>query len=105
MINKLKEEHYRFFKTHKNQPIKVRIQYLKKLKIVLEDKELEIYDALYEDLKKPIFESFASEFLMVLKEIDSFTKNIKEWESKGGIGIVHTNTGSTLNSLKKLGYK
>ena len=44
MITKLKEEHYRFFKTHKNQPIKVRIQYLKKLKIVLEDKELEIYD-------------------------------------------------------------
>ena len=45
----------------------------------MEDKELEIYDALYEDLKKPVFESFASEFLMVLKEIDSFTKNIKEW--------------------------
>jgi hypothetical protein len=37
--------------------------------------------------------------------IDDYAKNIKEWEAKGGIGIVHTNTGSTLNSLKKLGYK
>ena len=91
MITKLKEEHYRFFKTHKNQPIKVRIQYLKKLKIVLEDKELEIYDALYEDLKKPVFESFASEFLMVLKEIDSFTKNIKEWAAPKKV------SGSLLN--------
>ena len=91
MTTKLKEEHYRFFKTHKNQPIKVRIQYLKKLKIVLEDKELEIYDALYEDLKKPVFESFASEFLMVLKEIDSFTKNIKEWAAPKKV------SGSLLN--------
>ena len=50
-----------------------------------------LIDKLYEDLKKPIFESFASEFLMVLKEINSFTKNIKEWAAPKKV------SGSLLN--------
>ena len=79
IIKELKDKHHRFFKTLKNQSIKVRIQHLKKLKNILDDKEQDIYDALYKDLKKPVFESFSSEFLMVQKEINSFIKNIKDW--------------------------
>ena len=37
--------------------------------------------------------------------IDDHTKNIKEWKSKGGIGIHHLSVSTTLNELKKLGYK
>ena len=37
--------------------------------------------------------------------IDDHLKNIKEWESKGGIGIHHLSVSTTLNELKKLGYK
>ena len=37
--------------------------------------------------------------------IDDYIKNIKEWESKGGIGIHHTNVGKTIAELKKLGFK
>ena len=37
--------------------------------------------------------------------IDDYIKNIKEWETAGGIGIVHTDTGKTLGELKKLGFK
>lgn len=36
--------------------------------------------------------------------IDDYIKNIKEWESKGGIGILHKNALSTIQQLKKLGY-
>ncbi len=90
-ITKLKEAHRRFFKTHKNHPLKLRIQHLKKLKLILEDKEQDVYDALYEDLKKPVFESFSSEFLMVLKEIDLFIKNIKDWSAPKSV------SGSILN--------
>ncbi|MFL2598369.1 MAG: aldehyde dehydrogenase family protein, partial [Flavobacteriaceae bacterium] len=79
IIKELKDKHHRFFKTLKNQSIKVRIQHLKRLKYILDDKEEDIYDALYKDLKKPVFESFSSEFLMVQKEINSFIKNIKDW--------------------------
>ena len=37
--------------------------------------------------------------------IDDHLKNIKEWESKGGIGIHHLSVSTSLNELKKLGYK
>ena len=37
--------------------------------------------------------------------IDDYDKNIQEWESKGGIGILHTDVGKTINELKRLGFK
>ena len=37
--------------------------------------------------------------------IDDHEKNIKEWESKGGIGVHHISVSNTLNELKRLGYK
>ena len=37
--------------------------------------------------------------------IDDYDKNIQEWESKGGIGIHHTDVGKTINELKRLGFK
>ena len=37
--------------------------------------------------------------------IDDYEKNIREWESNGGIGIHHTNVGKTLSELKRLGFK
>ena len=36
--------------------------------------------------------------------IDDYLKNIKEWESAGGIGIHHINAQTSINSLKKLGF-
>jgi len=35
--------------------------------------------------------------------IDDYKKNISEWESAGGTGILHINTKSTINKLKELG--
>jgi hypothetical protein len=37
--------------------------------------------------------------------IDDYAKNIKEWEAAGGIGILHTDVGRTINKLKSLGFK
>ena len=37
--------------------------------------------------------------------IDDYIKNIKEWESSGGIGVHHTNVAKTLGELKRLGFK
>jgi 5'(3')-deoxyribonucleotidase len=37
--------------------------------------------------------------------IDDYLKNITEWQSKGGIGVHHTDTGKTLAELKRLGFK
>ena len=37
--------------------------------------------------------------------IDDHPKNIKEWESKGGIGVHHTSVSKTMGELKRLGFK
>lgn len=37
--------------------------------------------------------------------IDDYAKNIKEWESAGGIGILHTNTSNTIKELSKIGLR
>ena len=37
--------------------------------------------------------------------IDDYIKNIKEWESKGGIGVHHTNVGKSIGELNRLGFK
>ena len=37
--------------------------------------------------------------------IDDYIKNINEWESKGGIGIHHTNVSKTISELKRVGFK
>lgn len=91
MITDLKEAHYQYFKAHKKQSLKVRIDHLKKLKKVLNEKEQDIFNALDRDLKKPVFESFTSELLMVQKEIDAFIKNLKEWAAPKRV------SGSLLN--------
>jgi len=79
IIADLKQRQHRFFRAHKNQSVKVRIEYLKKLKAVLKEKEQDIFDALHKDLHKPVFESYTSEVLMVQKELNAFIKNLKEW--------------------------
>ena len=37
--------------------------------------------------------------------IDDYEKNIRQFNSAGGIGILHTSTSNTISQLKKLGYK
>ena len=37
--------------------------------------------------------------------IDDYMKNIKEWESSGGIGVHHTSVSKTLGELNRLGFK
>ena len=37
--------------------------------------------------------------------IDDYIKNIKEWESKGGIGVHHTSVSKSIGELNRLGFK
>ena len=78
-IEVIKEKQQVFFKEHKAQNVNIRIQSLKRLKLLLAQKEAAVFEALYQDLKKPIFESYTSEVLMVQKELDLHIKNLKEW--------------------------
>ena len=37
--------------------------------------------------------------------VDDYIKNIKEWESKGGIGVHHTTVSKSIGELNRLGFK
>lgn len=51
---------------------------LKRLKHVIQNKENDIYDALYKDLNKSGYESYISELGIVYNELNYFIKNIKK---------------------------
>ena len=37
--------------------------------------------------------------------VDDYIKNIKEWESKGGVGVHHTSVSKSIGELNRLGFK
>ncbi|MEK9740181.1 MAG: aldehyde dehydrogenase [Flavobacteriaceae bacterium] len=91
VVQELREEHRMFFKQHKMDSITIRLRKLKSLAKVIDYQEAKILEALQSDLKKPEFESYTSEFVMVRKEIQSFIKHLKSWSAPKRV------SGSLLN--------
>mgnify|MGYP001824225116 CR=1 FL=1 len=67
------------FKTQATKDVSHRLKYLKALKSEIELREQDIYEALYKDFKKSKFESFISEFGLVISELNLVLKNLKVW--------------------------
>lgn len=63
------------------RPLDFRIGQLKSLKKAIQHYETQITEALYLDLGKPAFESYAAEIGFVLEEIGFMLKNISTWVS------------------------
>lgn len=78
-IPKILEEHYTFFNSQKTKDIAFRLALLKALKEEIISKEEKIYMALNKDFKKSKFESFISEFGLVISELNLAIKNLKTW--------------------------
>ena len=68
-----------FFRTGKTIPYSYRIDALKKLKAAIIRYEDEIYNALWNDLHKSKFETYASEIGFVLEELSFHIKKLKKW--------------------------
>jgi len=77
IINIINEQD-KFFKSGKTEDISFRIDTLKKLKSSIIEHEEEIFQALYKDLKKSKFESYATEIGIILDELNFFIKNLKK---------------------------
>ncbi|XP_013926357.1 PREDICTED: fatty aldehyde dehydrogenase [Thamnophis sirtalis] len=69
------------FNTGKTRPLAFRIQQLKALKKMLEEKEKEFAAALMADLHKSAFNSFSYEFMIILGEIDQMLEKLPDWAS------------------------
>ena len=68
-----------FFNSQKTKSISYRLSVLKHLKKEIQLQEQAIFNALKKDFKKPEFESFISEYGLVISELDLAIKNLKQW--------------------------
>ncbi|MBL1408100.1 aldehyde dehydrogenase family protein [Sphingobacterium faecale] len=59
--------------------VQERIQYLKKLKICIQQQEFSIFEALAKDLRKSQFEAAVTEVYFIYSEIDFAIKNLRRW--------------------------
>ena len=75
------QQHHQFFNSGKTLPISFRKAQLKKLKDILNDCESDIITALQNDLKKPAFETYSTEIMVLHQEIDHILAHIDNWSS------------------------
>ncbi len=71
-----------FFYSNKTKDINFRINNLKKLKNLIKENEQDIMDALYKDLRKSNFESYATEIGIVYDELNLHIKNLRKWSKR-----------------------
>lgn len=71
-----------FFYSNKTKDINYRINNLKKLKNLIKENEQYIMDALYKDLRKSNFESYATEIGIVYDELNLHIKNLRKWSKR-----------------------
>ncbi|MGL4589131.1 MAG: aldehyde dehydrogenase [Mycoplasmatales bacterium] len=81
-IKEIFEDQKKFFETGKTKNIDFRITNLKKLKVLIQQHESEIMEALNKDLGKSKFESYATEIGIAYDEINLQLKNIKKWSKR-----------------------
>lgn len=70
---------HHFFRTRKTYDVHFRLYFLKKLKKSLLANQDLLAKALYQDFKKPYFETYTTEIYMVLTELDTAIRHLKSW--------------------------
>ena len=78
-MHNILEKQKKFFKSGKTLDINLRIEYLKKLKKVIKDNEIAIFEVLNKDLGKSETEAYMCEVGLTLDEISYMIKNIKKF--------------------------
>ena len=78
MKNIVNNQH-QYFEQGQSRSVAFRIKQLQKLKELLKNHEAEIFEALQADFKKPTFESYGTELMILYKEIDHLVDHIKSW--------------------------
>lgn len=74
-----------FFQTNETKPISFRIAVLKKLKVVLQQNEKMLSEAIYLDFNKSEFETYLTEFGFLYIEIDEAVRKLNKWASKKSV--------------------
>lgn len=73
------DEQRAYFRDGHTKSLDFRIKQLETLKTLLKENEEELMNAVYEDFKKPPFETFGTEIGLIINEINFALKNIEKW--------------------------
>ena len=79
VYKKLVEKQRGFFATGVTRNVDFRIKSLKKLRLAIQTRNEQIAEALKKDFGKCEFETFATEIMGTLDEIDLAIKNLHRW--------------------------
>jgi aldehyde dehydrogenase (NAD+) len=81
----------RYYNSGETRSVSFRIEQLRKLKSMIRSHEDEIIQSLHNDLKKPSFESYASEIGIMYVEIEHAIRHVKSWSSPRRVAtpIIH----------------
>lgn len=68
-----------FFRSNKTKNIKFRLEQLSKLKKMIKQRQTDIEEALWKDLRKSPQEVYMTEISVVVQELDNHIRNLKKW--------------------------
>lgn len=76
-----------YFRSGATLPIDARKKTLRKLRTLLQDHETVLNEAIYKDLRKSSFETYATEIGLIYDEINVQLKSIKKWSRRTRVPI------------------
>ena len=81
-IPKIVNQQKSFFNTNSTKEVTLRIETLKKLKLILKENEGKLYTAIYTDFKKSEFETYLTELSLIYNELNDAIRNLKKWSKQ-----------------------
>jgi len=81
-ILKIIQQQKSFFNSSSTKEVNLRIETLKKLKLILKENEEKLYTAIYTDFKKSQFETYLTELSLIYNELNNAIRNLKKWSKK-----------------------
>lgn len=78
-IQEIHKNQRAFFKTQQTKNVSYRKDSLKRFQRLLKQEEKTISSALFEDLGKPEFEAYLTEYFVVMAELKTMIKNLERW--------------------------
>jgi len=81
-IPKIVQQQKSFFNSNATKEVNLRIETLKKLKLILKENEDKFYTAIYTDFKKSQFETYLTELSLIYNEINDAISNLKKWSKQ-----------------------
>ena len=81
-IAKIVNQQKSFFNSNFTKEVNLRIETLKKLKLILKENEDKLYTAIYDDFKKSKFETYITELSLIYNELNDAIRNLKKWSKQ-----------------------